>query len=224
MNILLDKLDFNESWAYETLKNIIKPEHKICMIPFAFHEDWIKNNDEWEKSYDKLKGQYYKLSIYPFYTYGITDDNISIINYFTDTPDSAIAKIASSDIIFFTGGYPEKIMNRLKEFDLITCIETHTGIKMGWSAGAMIQCFDYYISPDEKDYPKFLYEKGLRCIKDFAVEVHYKNTESQNKSIEKYIKEIGKPVYITEPGSAIIVDGNNITLLGNAKIYSPKVI
>lgn len=220
MNILLDKLDFNESWAYETLKNIIKPEHRICIIPFAFHDDWINSNDEWERCYDKLKGEYYKLLISPFYTYGISDENITLINYFTDTPDSSKSKINSSDIIFFTGGYPEKIMHRLEEFHLVKCIENHNGIKMGWSAGAMMQCFDYYISPDEKDYPEFLYEKGLNCIKDFAVEVHYKNTESQNRSIEKYIKERCKTVYTTEPGSAIIVDGNNITLLGKAKIYN----
>lgn len=220
MNILLDKLDFNESWAYETLKNIIKPEHRICIIPFAFHDDWIRNNDEWKKCYDKLNGEYYKPAVSPFYTYGISDENITLINYFNDTHDSSKLKINSSDIIFFTGGYPEKIMRRLGEFDLVKCIENHKGIKIGWSAGAMIQCFDYYISPDEQDYPEFLYEKGLNCIKDFAVEVHYKNTESQNSSIEKYMKETGKTVYTTEPGSAIIVDGNTITLLGNAKLYN----
>lgn len=223
MNILLDKLDFNESWAFETLKNIIKPEHKICIIPFSFHEDWIKNNTEWNHCYNNINGQYYNSMIYPFYTYGISEENITLINYFTDTHDSAISKITSSDIILFTGGYPEKIMNRLAEFDLVNCIENHNGIIMGWSAGAMVQCFNYYISPDEKDYPEFLYEKGLNCIKDFAVEVHYKNTELQNKSIEKYIKERDKKVYTTEPGSAIIVDGNNITLLGNAKIYTIKL-
>ncbi len=62
-------------------------------------------------------------------------------------------------------------------------------------------------------------KKGLRCIDNFAVEVHYKNTDSQNKSIEKYIIENGKMVYTTQQKSAIIVDGENISLLGNAKVY-----
>ncbi len=218
MNILLDKLDFNEPWAYETLKNIIKPEHKICVIPFAFHEEWIKNKEEWEKSYNKLNGEYYKDTISSFYTYGIKDCNITLVNYFTDNSESAKAKINESDIILLTGGFPDKIMNRLSEFDLINTIEKHDGIIMGWSAGAMMQCFEYYISPDE-DYPEFVYKKGLRCIEDFAVEVHYKNTEVQNKSIEKYISEKGKKVYTTERQSAIIVDGSKTTLLGNAKLY-----
>lgn len=218
MNILLDKLDFNETWAYETLKNIIKPEYKICMIPFAFHEEWIKNKEEWEKSYNKLNGEHYKDMVSPFYTYGINDNNITLVNYFTDNSESAKVKINESDIIFFTGGFPDKIMNRLSEFDLIHALEQHDGIIMGWSAGAMMQCLDYYISPDE-DYPDFVYKKGLRCIEDFTIEVHYKNIDTQNKSIEKYIREKGKMVYTTELQSAIIVDGSDITLLGNAKAY-----
>lgn len=221
MNILLDKLDFHEAWAYDTLKNIIKPEYKICIIPFAFHEDWIRNSEEWEKWYNKIDGDQYKGIAAPFYAYGISDDNMFLVNYFEDTSDSAKAKINSSDIVFFTGGFPDKIMDRMEEFDLINTIEQHQGIKMGWSAGAVMQCYDYFLSPDE-DYPEFVYLRGLKCIKDFAVEVHYKNTDSQNESIERYIRERGKRVYTSEPHSAIIVDGTKIILLGNAKIYQNR--
>ena len=218
MNILLDKCDFNKEWAYATLKNIIKANYKICVIPFAFHETWIKDKVQWDKAYNKVNGDFYKNSISAFYDYGITDDNICVINYFEDTLLSAKEKAVTSDIIFFTGGYPDKIMNRLKEFDLVNTIEGHEGIIMGFSAGAMMQCYDYYLSPDE-DYPDFTYERGLKCIEDFAVEVHYKNTDSQNKSIEKFIKETGKKVYLTEAASGIIVDGNKIQLLGKARLY-----
>lgn len=216
MNILLDKLDFHQPWAYETFKNIIKSEHKICIIPFAFHEDWLKNEEQWETFYDKHNGGEYLRT--PFYAYGISDDNITLINYFTDDSHSAKEKINESHIIFFTGGFPEKTMRRLKEFDLIETLQNHPGIKMGWSAGTMMQCEDYYISPDD-DYPEFVYEKGLSYIKDFAVEVHYKNTDSQNESIERYMAEKGKRVYTTEPESAIIVKGDEVVLLGNAKLY-----
>jgi peptidase E len=218
LNILLDKLDFNESWAYETFRKIIKPEHKLCVVPFAFHEDWIRNEEEWEKSYNKLNGEHYESTVAAFYTYGIDDKNITLINYFVDGVESAKAKVRESDIILFTGGFPDKMMNRLEEFDLIDIIEQHNGIIMGWSAGAMMQCSEYYISPDN-DYPEFVYKKGLKCIKDFAVEVHYKNIDSQNSSIERYMREKGKIVYTTEPHSAIIVDGGVVKLLGNAKIY-----
>lgn len=218
MNILLDGLDFDKAWAYDTLKNIIKPGFKVTIVPFAFHEDWIKNTEDWEKSYNKLNGEYYNELVQPFKSYGINEDNICLINYFEDDTDSAKSKINASDIIFFTGGLPDKIMNRLEKFDLITTIEQHKGIIMGWSAGAMMQCHNYYLSPD-KDCPEFTYEKGLNFITDFAVEVHYKNAESQNESIKKYMNETGNKVYTTGPQSALIVEASNITLLGNARMY-----
>lgn len=218
MNILLDKLDFHQPWAYETFKNIIKSHHKISIIPFAFHEDWIKDAEQWESLYNKINGEEYLKMTTPFHAYGISDDSITLINYFTDDSHSAKEKINESHIIFFTGGFPEKTMRRLEEFNLIETLENHHGIKMGWSAGTMMQCEDYYISPDD-DYPEFLYEKGLSYAKDFAVEVHYKNTESQNESIERYMAEKGKRVYTTEPKSAIIVKGDEVVLLGNAKLY-----
>lgn len=218
MNILLDGLDFDKAWAYGTLKNIIMADYKITIVPFAFPEDRIKNAEEWETSYNKLNGEYYSNIVLPFLEYGIREDNIRWVNYFEDDKDSSIAKINTSDIIFFTGGLPDKIMSRLAEFDLINIIEHHQGIIMGWSAGAMMQCYNYYISPD-KDYPEFIYQKGLNCIKNFAIEVHYKNTEVQNESIKKYIHETRKKIYTTEAQSAIITEGCNVILLGNAKMY-----
>ncbi|MBU3143763.1 Type 1 glutamine amidotransferase-like domain-containing protein [Clostridium sp. CF012] len=170
------------------------------------------------KSYNKLNGGYYSNIVLPFLAYGIREDNIRWVNYFEDDKDSSKDKIDTSDIIFFTGGFPDKIMSRLAEFDLINTIEHHQAIIMGWSAGAMMQCYSYYISPD-KAYRKFRYEIGLNCIKDFAVEVHYKNTEVQNASIKKNINETGKNVYTTEAQSAIIADGCKVILLGNAKVY-----
>jgi peptidase E len=214
----LDKLDFDKSWAYETLKNIIKPKYKVCMLPLAFREDMISSKAEWEKAYNKLNGEHYGYSVMPLLNYGINDNNITLINCFVDSPESAKAKINASDILFLPGGFPDKIMDRLTELDLVNVVEQHGGIIMGWSAGAMVQCLDYYLSPDE-DYPEFAYKKGLNCIKDFAVEVHYRNAPSQNKSIEKFIREKGKAVYTTENQSAIIVDGSKVTLLGNAKVY-----
>nr|WP_243428295.1 Type 1 glutamine amidotransferase-like domain-containing protein [Clostridium rhizosphaerae] len=178
----------------------------------------MKNKEEWEKFYNKTNGSEYVKIANPFYIYGIEDKDIILINYFTDSSEDAKAKINASDIIFFTGGFPDKAMTRLEEFDLIDDIEKYDGIKMGWSAGAMMQCFDYFISPDE-DYPEFVYKKGLRFIKDFAVQVHYKSVDTINNSIEKYMREKNKMVYTTEPQSAIIVDGSQIILLGNAKKY-----
>jgi peptidase E len=101
---------------------------------------------------------------------------------------------------------------------LLNTIEAYQGIIMGWSAGSLVQCEDYYISPDE-DYPEFQRYIGLKGNKDFAVEVHYQGEPQQIESIEKYIRETGNKVYVTTSESAIIVEDRRVKLLGNAKEY-----
>lgn len=218
MNILLDKLDFNEEWAYETFKEIITPDKRICVLPLAFNEDWITNQEDWHKAYNNVNGEYYSKTVSVFYDFGISDSNISFVNYYEDDQDKSIQKIKNSGIILLTGGFPEKIKERLDELKLTDILESYKGVVIGWSAGAMVQCRDYFISPDE-DYPSFQYKKGLDFITDFAIEVHYEEKESQVYSIEKYINERDKKVYIMREKSAIIKDQGNIKLLGNAQEY-----
>jgi len=218
MNILLDHLDFDMEYGYEYFKNIIKTEMKVTIIPFSFHEDWITDSTAWEKSYNRMSGKYYEELVKPFKSYGIDEGNIQLINYYVDDEKSAIEKIKNSNILLFTGGFPEKIMKRLNEIKLTSTIETYQGIIMGFSAGAMIQCENYYISPDE-DYTEFTYEKGLKGINNFAVQVHFKCKKEEIDSIEKYMNEIVNKVYTTTGESAILVDNGKVTLLGNAKLY-----
>lgn len=110
--------------------------------------------------------------------YGISENNISFVNYFADTKESAAAKILSSDIVYFLGGLPDRMMDRINEFDLYNILLNHKGITMGYSAGAVIQLSEYHLSPDD-DYPEFKFYNGIPYIKDFYLEVHYEGTEAQ---------------------------------------------
>lgn len=217
MNILLDHLNMHLPWGYEYFKNIIREDRKITYLPLAFHEDWIHNAGEWEEWYGK-QGSHYNMFTAPFLAFGIKEDNIEYINYFTDTEESAGKKINGSDILVFAGGMPDRIINRLKEMKLTDTIDAYTGIIMGWSAGSMIQCEDYYISPDE-DYPEYARYQGLKGLSGFAVEVHYQGEPGQKASIQRYIAETGNKVYVTSGEGAVIVEGDDIKLLGNAREY-----
>ena len=110
---------------------------------------------------------------------------------------------------------------RLIEFDLINDIMTHDGIVIGYSAGAMIQLFEYHITPD-LDYPVFTYNKGLGLINDFGIEVHYTHTEIQKASIERFIVEKLKPVYAIGDNGALIIVGNSIQMLGDVTYFPAK--
>lgn len=63
--------------------------------------------------------------------YGIKEENIKWINYFKDTIESAKVDIINSNIIFLTGGFPDKMKLRLKEFSLVNDIEDFEGVIIG---------------------------------------------------------------------------------------------
>ena len=174
---------------------------------------------DWNALYDKKIGKFYNGIVGGFAAYGILEENIVFINYFTDTKETAAQKIKNADVVYFLGGLPDKMMDRIKEFDLYDTLMQHKGIVMGYSAGAVIQLAEYHLSPDN-DYPEFNYYEGIPYLRDFYMEVHYEGTSAQNEAIQRVLLERGKTVYATVAQTgAILVDNGNIKLLGNVKMF-----
>ena len=219
VNILLEGYEIDAPWLYEELKKYIKPIHKVTVVAFSFRDSRVKSLADWNILYSKEDGRFYGGIVNGFTAYGISEENISFVNYFADTKESAKQKIETADIIYFLGGLPDRMMDRIKEFDLQDILMKHQGIVMGYSAGAVIQLAEYHLSPDD-DYPEFGYYEGLPYLKDFYLEVHYEKTASQKAAIEKVIAERQKPVYATSLlKGAILVDNGSIRLLGDVKEY-----
>lgn len=219
INILLEGYDIDASWIYNELKNYIKPNHSVAVVTFSFRDSQVKTLLDWNALYSKENGRYYGGIVGGITAYGIPEENISFINYFTDTRELAAQKIKTADIIYFLGGLPDRMMDRIREFDLYDVLMEHNGILMGYSAGAVIQLAEYHLSPDD-DYPEFRYYKGLPYLKDFYMEVHYEGTTVQEESIRRVLSERGKTVYATAVRSgAILVDNGNIKLIGDVKIF-----
>lgn len=219
INILLEGYDIDASWIYNELKNYIKPNHSVAVVAFSFRDSQVKTLLDWNALYSKENGRYYGGIVGGITAYGIPEENISFINYFTDTRESAAQKIKTADIIYFLGGLPDRMMDRIREFDLYDVLMAHNGILMGYSAGAVIQLAEYHLSPDE-DYPEFKYFEGLPYLNDFYMEVHYEGTEVQDEAIRRVLSERGKTVYATAVRSgAILVDNGNIKLIGDVKIF-----
>lgn len=219
VNILLEGYEIDAPWLYEELKKYIKPIHKVAVVAFSFRDSRVKSLADWNVLYSKENGRFYGGIVNGFTSYGIPEENISFVNYFADTKESAKQKIETADIIYFLGGLPDRMMDRIKEFELQDVLMKHNGIVMGYSAGAVIQLAEYHISPSD-DYPEFGYYEGLPYLKDFYLEVHYEETASQKAAIEKVMTERKKTVYATSlMKGAILVDNGNIRLIGNVKEY-----
>ena len=216
VNLLLSLYNFDEDWCYTVLKYIIKENHSVLIIPFSYHDDWLKDEFDWDKAFNNQYGTHYKEIVSPFLSYGIDENNIKWMNQFKDSIDLMKEKIKKSDIIFFTGGYPDKMFDKLKKYDLIDILESFDGIMIGSSAGAMIQISEYHVTKD-LDYDRFDYYNGLDIIKDFDIEVHFENTELQNLSILRCISEKKKPVYSISNDGAVLVINGKVYTLGNAK-------
>ena len=118
VNILLEGYNIDAPWLYDTLKNYIQPTHRVAIIAFSFRDSRVKSLDDWNNLYSKDNGIFYDGIVGSFAAYGISEYNISFVNYFTDTKESAKRKIENADIIYFLGGLPDRMMDRIKEFDL----------------------------------------------------------------------------------------------------------
>lgn len=218
INILLESYQIDAPWLCGELKKHLKPHHRVAVVAFSFRDSTASNSEEWNDVYGK-GGRFYDSIVNPLLFYGISEDNIIFINYFSDTSKSAKEKIESADIVYFLGGLPDKMYERICEFDLKDTLLSHNKIAMGFSAGALIQLGEYHLSPD-KDYAEFGYYRGLEYLNSFYLEVHYEDTPVQNASIQRVKAERKKPIYATIlHNGAIIVDNGEIKLVGNVKKF-----
>lgn len=220
INILLEGYDIDAPYLYDELKRILQPCHTVAVVAFSFRDDRLGDLSDWNALYGK-GGIYYNGIVDSFRSYGIREESITFLNYFADTPETAANKIKSADIVYFLGGLPDRMMERIEEFELQDTLAKHDGIVMGYSAGAVIQLAEYHLSPDE-DYPAFAYYRGLPYLDGFYHEVHYNGTLEQDRSIQKVLAERKKPVYATASMSgALLVKDGEIKPLGNVKIFKP---
>lgn len=221
VNVLLESYDLTAPFLAEELRPYIKPDSRVTIVAFSFLPSQASDLEQWRALYGKGEGMFYSWLADPLFAFGVVEENIAVVNYFADTKEEAAEKVKRADILYFTGGLPDAMMDRLYEFELVEILKSFDGVVLGCSAGAMIQLEEYHITPDW-DYPTFGYYWGLPWLNDFYVEVHYENTEEQNNSIRRVLTERNKPVYTTaHNNAAIIVDNGRIKPLGDVNVFYP---
>ncbi|MBN2794653.1 MAG: Type 1 glutamine amidotransferase-like domain-containing protein [Clostridia bacterium] len=218
INILANIYDIDEDWCLNTFRQYIKSDSKVAIIPFSFRDAQIDSKEKWHEVYNPKNGLYYHGIIDPFESYGINEKQIKWINYFETSKEEAKKIILDSDVLYFTGGLPDRMMERLIEFELVPFIEKHTGVLIGFSAGAVIQKKQYHLTPD-KDYATFKYYKGMDMLEGFNVEIHFTHSELQMESIHKVLEETQLPVYAIEDEGALIIENNVITPVGKVHFF-----
>ena len=51
VNLLLSLNNFDENWCYSILKNIIKDNHNVLIIPFSYDDNWLKDEKDWNRAF-----------------------------------------------------------------------------------------------------------------------------------------------------------------------------
>jgi hypothetical protein len=217
-NILFDCP--NEGDFYEELKEYIPADGRVCVVALSYYDDAVYDAESWGRIHGP-GGGIYEETVAAFATYGIPKESITFINYFSDTKTEAEAKIAAANILYFPGGLPDRMMERIEEMNIAPALQAHRGLVMGYSAGAVIQLDRYHLTPDA-DYSEFGYYHGLGYLSGFAIEVHYEGRVEQDASIARVCAERGLPVYVTHTGKGgIVVTNSGIRTVGKVDIYQP---
>jgi len=221
VNILLEGFEVDAPWLRPELRKYILPGMKVAIVALSFRDSQASDSDSWNSLYAREGGRYYAGMVNALCAYGIREDDISFVNYFADSREAAIAKVEAADVLYFPGGLPDRMMERIEEMGLYEAIMAHDGVVLGFSAGAVIQMAEYHLSPDD-DYPEFAYYKGFPWLKGFFLEVHYEANDVQEACIARVLREKKCPVYATEfMKGAMIFDDGKLTLVGDVKKFEP---
>ena len=217
VNILSSSAVYSNPCCREELQPFFQDKTRVLIIPFSFRDD-VNTSEKLKGLYDSEYGRYYNFVVTPLLELGVKEQNITFLDYFDRNVEKALDEIAKSDVIYFTGGLPDKMVERIADYGIMEALKTYNGVVMGFSAGAMVQLEEYHITPDE-DYPAYCECKGLGYVKQMDIEVHFVKSEAQLQGIDKAIQSFGHKVYaIAEDGLLLVQDGN-VKCIGNVTEY-----
>ena len=212
VNVLLNYYNFDGDWAYPQLEKYVKGA-KVLILPLAYRDFQAWDNDSFLSIYGK-GGEKYPAITRPFFSYGLTESDLDWLNPY-DTKDR-IAQINRADLLFFTGGMPEKALQRMDALGITDAVKQFKGVVMGASAGAMLQLETYHITPDE-DYAEYGIWHGLGLVKGIDLEVHYLATSIQQQCSRRAAKELGLPIYQMWHEGGLLIEGGKITVMGSVE-------
>ena len=212
VNVLLNYYNFDGDWAKPHLQKYVEGK-KVLILPLAYRPIQAWDNDSFLSIYGK-GGEKYPAITRPFLEYGLSESQLDWLNPY-DGKDHA-EQVKNADLLFFTGGMPEKAIARMEDLGITDAVKNFHGVVMGASAGAMLQLDVYHVTPDE-DYADYGIWRGLGLVKGLDLEVHFLNTPIQQQCSKRAVKEIGLPVYQMWHEGGLLIEEGKITVMGNVE-------
>lgn len=191
-NHLSDEL---EQVAFQ-LRHHVRASDKVLIIPFATEPD------KYPRWYTTIQTVFEGL--------GISSVDLLTLDMHRE---EMIKKIEHQDVLYFVGGRPEMLLERLHTTGLTDVIRKFRGLIIGYSAGALAFCKDCIITADDY-YPQTTVIKGLGLV-DFSVEVHY----GERIDSELFHLSDDRTIYALTNGSALFWHRNEFVFFGDIHCF-----
>ena len=222
-SILLSKVEYSYHLIKDRLKEIIKSDFKVAVIPWAFPQ---------ELDSDRLINEYFKKGERRYNKYlglllelGIKKENIVICNCYSDSKEYLKDVINKADLLVIPGGNPEMLFSKVvQEKDLLYDIKYFPGIILGESAGADLQLKRYFITAKNNYYHYFAFYDGFGVLDDpFYLDVHSSNDQDYLDDLQEVADDKEKVVYAIFDDGAIIYnrESKEMEFYGNVLKFEP---
>ena len=208
----------------DRLKDIIKKDYKVAIMPWAFATEidaQIFNNEYFKKGERR-----YNKYVEPLKELGIDENNIVVLNCYSQTKEELISILESVDVLLIPGGNPEMLFKKvLHDTEIIYSIKDFKGIIIGESAGTELQLKRYFITAKNNYYGYFSFYDGFGVIDDpFYMDVHSVDEKKYLNKLQEVSDEMGKTVYAIYDEGVILYNRQNkeIELFGNVQTFIPN--
>lgn len=125
---------------------------------------------------------------------------------------SIMENLAFSSLLYFTGGQPSILVERLKKTGVYHLLENYKGIVVGRSAGALALCRSFVATCRSNSKVKII--NGLGLV-DITLKVHY--TPEKDEMLKRF--SLNKPVFAVPENSALIYDNGELSAMGEVYFF-----
>jgi GNAT superfamily N-acetyltransferase/peptidase E len=171
--------------------------------------------DEIEKiEYRKIMSDYFRELNAARVKFAELSDSIEEIN----------EKVERSDLIYFPGGFPELLVERMRDKELERILRKYDRIIICNSAGALALCKEYVIIKGQHDAQQTRIEPGIGLV-DFGISVHYKSPNeeysglSPDVELRKMSDKMELKIYAIPEKAAIIHEGERLEFIGDVRLF-----
>ncbi len=155
--------------------------------------------------------KYQKRKILTDYFISLGAGTVDFIEY-SDSGEAIAQKIASSNLIYLTGGYVNALVERLKKRHVDDLLRSYRGVIVGRSAGALALCSKCLITCRSNQKVKLVEGLGLA---DLTLKAHYK--PQKDPALLRLSR--GEKIYAVPSRSAIVYDNGVCQVLGETYLF-----